>query len=261
MRKLLLIILVAVFCAGCVSICQAQEGKKEKKKGKLGKLAKTYTDDEKDEDGKKKKSDNDDDDSFFAVIVEDMLSYAISNMQAGPYPYNGAAANFSPTDVYPGGILHVQSSYFRHNSDLFGLLWRINYYYKRFGIDFDLINLIEDLGMENDYLNLAGWRVSWDFVADQEFRFGGQLGLRNLSYEGVSKTGPDAGFRLVGLPAKPFIFEGTGTVARINGHQLSTLSGTFGVMVKRVHIFLGGEIIRSSDISIDGFKLGFRVWL
>lgn len=231
-----------------------RKNNKKSKKGKLGKLPDTHNDN---------RIINDSDDGWWIELFLDpeMIVHAVSDTRPGPYPYNGVAANFSPADPYPGGILQFQSSYFRHDANLFGLLWRINYYYQRFGVDVDLINLIEDLGKENDYMNLSGWRVSWDFIGQADFRFGGQLGLRNLSYGGVSNTGPEIGFRLVGLPEKPFIFESAGTIARINGNQFSTLSGTLGLMIKRVHLFIGGQIIRSSDISIDGLKIGFRLWL
>ena len=258
MKSILTFCIVILFAiVPYYSYAQDEEG--EDKTGKLGKLAGSYEDE--DESSKKNKNKDEERDAFFAHLAMDIVGHAISNMQPGPYPYNGSASNFSPADPYPGGILHTQFSYFRHDENLFGLLWRFNYAYQRFGISVDLINLLEDIGDRYDNLNLAAGRLSWDFIGKQDFRLSGQLGVRNLFHETVSTSGPEAGFRFIGLPRKPFIVEGSGTVASINGRQFSTLSGTFGLMIKRVHLFMGGQIIRSSEIAIDGVLLGLRLWL
>ncbi|KAA3655510.1 MAG: hypothetical protein DWQ10_17195, partial [Calditrichaeota bacterium] len=165
-----ILLLVSLFFSPV--FCYAQDSDDEDGSGKLGKLAGSYED----EDDSKKKNETESRDSFFAFLIEDLVGHAITNMRPGPYPYNGATANFSPSDPYPGGILHVQSSYFRHNEALFGLLWRFNYYYQRFGIDADLFNLIEDVGDEYDYPNLAAGRISWDFIGKADFRLSGQVG-------------------------------------------------------------------------------------
>jgi hypothetical protein len=63
------------------------------------------------------------------------------------------------------------------------------------------------------------------------------------------------------LPRKPINIEANFSHAWINGKPLTIAGGSLGVMIKRVELRLGGQMFRSEWTTLDGVRMGFRVWL
>jgi len=258
MHRFLLFLLTFIVAIN-ISELHAQERKKSRdsddnKKGVLEQFVDDF------EEGDEEDEEEDGGHWFFSFFDPIDIIEALVTRDGGPYPYNGVAASFTPAEKYPNGTLQVAGNYFSGASSVTGLVWRSNYYYDRFGLESSLITLIEDRGASADLLNIGGARINWDVIANDQFRLGAQVGLESI-ISSRSHTGPAFGFRMVGLPRKPFIVTARSTISFINDNRLTTLSATLGVMLKRVELFLGGQLFQSPSITIDGLTFGLRFWL
>ncbi len=255
MQRLILILftLLMIFQTGQLTGQERKKSKESEKKGILEQFVEDFEeeDDEDEEEGSH---------WFFSIIDPIDIIHALVTRDGGPYPYNGVAASFTPDEHYPNGTLQVAGNYFAGASSLYGLVWRTNYYYDRFGFETSLITLVEDMPDQTNLLNFGGARLNWDVVANDQFRLGAQIGLQSIMST-RSRTGPALGFRLVGLPRKPFLITARSTVAFINDQQLTIFSATLGLMLKRVELFIGGQLFKSPSVTIDGFTAGLRFWL
>lgn len=266
------IFLVFALVLGAFHTVMAQEEEKEKK-GKLGEFAGDYEKNKKD-----KKEKNDEEDSgggWLNLLVNIAFSpddegndatEESSPSKPAPFPYRDERGLPMRTSDYREYSVNGEISYLRFNDGLNGFQFAGDIRGYRLAASLDMHALIEDLGRDNESLTFLGLNAGYEVIATPSLLARPYIGARNLSYlssRGWSSEfwGPEIGAKLLMLPRRPINIETSFSYARLNGVPLTIASGTLGVMIDRVELRLGGQMFRSDWTTLQGIRLGFRVWL
>ncbi|MCG3119487.1 MAG: hypothetical protein ALAOOOJD_01896 [bacterium] len=266
------IFLVVTLVLGASSFSMAQEKEKEKK-GKLGEFAGDY---EKNSD-KKDEEKNSDGGGWLNLLVNIVLSPDEENNAAGepressppkpaPFPYRDDRGLPLRTADYRDFSVTAEAGYLRLADGLNGFQLASDIRGHRLAASLDVHALVEDLGRRNETLTFFGLNAGYEVISTPSLLAQPYVGARNLSYLSVNGWGnefwgPEVGARLLMLPRKPINIETNFSYARLNGKPLTMASGTLGVMINRVELRLGGQMFRSDWTTLEGLRLGFRLWL
>jgi hypothetical protein len=269
------IFLVFALLFGASSFSTAQQKEKEKK-GKLGEFAGDYEKNKKD---KKEKDDEEDSGGGWLNLLvnivfspDDERNNAAgepresSSPKPAPFPYRDERGLPMRTSDYRDYSVNAEIAYLRFNDGLNGFQFAGDIRGQRLAASLDLHALIENLGRNNESLTFLGLNAGYEVIATPSLLARPYIGARNLSYlssSGWSSEfwGPEVGAKLLMLPRKPINIETSFSYARLNGEPLTMASGTLGVMINRIELRLGGQMFRSDWTTLQGIRLGFRVWL
>lgn len=265
--------LVFALLFGTVTLTPAQE---KDKKGKLGDFAGDYEKGKKD---KKEKSDEEncsdesDGGGWFGFLINFFFSSDGANKDSSsvsressppkpaPYPYRDDRGLPMRSPDYRSYSLLAEVGYLHLDDGLNGFQLSGDFRAYRFAANLDLHTLVEDLGRRNQSLTFFGLNGGYEVIATPYLLARPYVGARNLSGLGLDLWGPEIGAKMLMLPRKPINIEANFSQAWINGKPLTIAGGSLGVMIKRVELRLGGQMFRSEWTTLDGVKLGFRVWL
>jgi len=273
------ICLVFALGFGATSFAVAQEKEKEKK-GKLGEFVDDY------EKGKKDKKENNDeenrsDDSegggWLNLLVNIVFSPDDDRDAArgpresappkpAPFPYRDHRGLPIRSSDYRDYSVTAEVGYMHLDDGLNGFQLAGDIRGHRLAASLDLQVLVEDLGRSNESLAFLGLNAGYDVIATPYLLVQPYIGARNMSYVSSSGLGrefwgPEIGAKVLMLPRQPINIETSFSYARLNGKPLTIASGTFGVMINRVELRLGGQMFRSDWTTLDGVRVGLRLWL
>ncbi|MDZ7289899.1 MAG: hypothetical protein ONB44_10240 [candidate division KSB1 bacterium] len=258
----------------------------EKGKGKLEEFVDDFAKDKKTKDKKEekkdrdeKKRDDDEDDAggsnLFNFLLDIIFSPGnndgdeentpetgeVSPSKPAPYPYldDRGLPILSPgfrsySVVADAGYLHL-------GNNLRGFQLAGDFRSRQFAARVDWHTLVENLGMRTQSLAFLGLNIGCEVIATPHLLARPYLGARNLTGLGVDLWGPEMGARLLMLPRKPFSIETNFSGAWINSKPLIITSATVGIMINCLELRFGGQMFRSEWTSLEGVRVGFRVWL
>jgi hypothetical protein len=267
--------LVLALLLGAVTLVPAQE--KKEKKGKLGKFVDDYKKKKKDGDDKQRddNENQEEDDSgngWLGLVIDIFFSPGNKNAEESdslhyppkpaPYPYHAdnGGLPIRSRDYRSYGFM-AEAGYLHLSDGVQGLHLAGDLRASRFAANLDLHALVEDVEGEIESLSFLGLNAGYEVIATPNLLLRPYLGARNLSGLGVEYWGPEVGGRLLMLPRKPLNIEANLAHSWINGKPLTILSGSVGLMIKRFELRLGGQMFRSEWTTLEGVKVGLRVWL
>jgi hypothetical protein len=265
--------LVLALLFGAATLAPTQE---KEKKGKLGDFAGDYEKgkkDKKENKDEKNCSDESDDGGWLGFLVHIFFSPDGDNKDStgearessppkpAPYPYRDDRGLPIHSPDYREYSLLAEAGYLHLGKNLSGFQLAGDFRAYRFAANLDLHTLVEDLGRRNQSLTFFGLNGGYEVIATPYLLARPYVGARNLSGLGLDLWGPEIGAKMLMLPRKPINIEANISHARINGKPLTIAGGSLGVMIKRVELRLGGQMFRSEWTTLEGVKVGFRVWL
>jgi hypothetical protein len=177
-----------------------------------------------------------------------------------PFPYrDNRGLPVRSADYRNYGII-AEAGYLHLGDGLKGFQFAGDICGSRLAANIDVHSLIEDLGTENQTLTFLGVNAGYEIIATPYLLARPYFGARNMLGLGANFWGPEIGAKLFMFPSKPLSVETNFSRAQINGKPLTIASGTVGIMINRVELRLGGQLFRSEWTSLDGVKLGMRIW-
>jgi hypothetical protein len=265
--------LVFALLFGAVALAPAQE---KEKKGKLGDFAGDYEKSKKDKKENKDEkncSDESDDGGWLGFLVHIFFSPDGDNKDStgapressppkpAPYPYRDDRGLPMRSPDYRSYSLLAEAGYLHLSDGLSGFQLAGDFRAHRFAAHLDLHTLVENLGRRNQSLTFFGLNGGYEVIATPYLLARPYVGARNLSGLDLDLWGPEIGAKMLMLPRKPVNIEANLSHAWINGKPLTIAGGSLGVMIKRVELRLGGQMFRSEWTTLEGVKVGLRVWL
>ncbi len=189
-----------------------------------------------------------------------------SPSKPAPYPYRDDRGLPIGSPDYRSHNWLAEVGYLHLDDGLLGFQLAGDFRACRFAANLDMHTLIEDLGSSNVSLTFFGLNAGYEIIATPYLLARPYAGVRNMSYlssYGLSSEfwGPEMGAKLLMMPRKPINVEANFSHAWLNGKPLTIAGGSLGVMIKRVELRLGGQMFRSEWTTLEGVKVGFRVWL
>ena len=268
------IYLIFALVFGATSFAVAQEKDKEKK-GKLGEFVDDY---EKDKDKKEKDdTEKNSDGGWLNLLVNVVFSpdddrdsvrepRESAPPKPAPFPYRDQRGLPIRSSDYRDYSVTAEAGYMHLDDGLNGFQLAGNIRGHRLAASLDLHVLVEDLGSSNESLAFLGLNAGYEVIAAPYLLAQPYIGARNMSYvssRGLGREfwGPEIGAKMLMLPRQPINIETSFSYAQLNGKPLTIASGSIGVMINRVELRLGGQMFRSEWTTLDGVRVGLRLWL
>jgi hypothetical protein len=269
------LILALLFAIAALAPAQEEKEKKQKK-GKLGEFVDDYGKKKKESDGKKKgdeEQDTSDDSSgggwlgfilniFFSPSEKDEESESEpAPKKPAPYPYHESNGLPIGSPAYRSYSILAEAGYLHLTDGLRGFQLAGDLRAHRFAANLDVHTVIEEIEKRNQSLTFFGLNAGYEVISTPYLLVRPYLGARNLNGLGIDFWGPEIGGRLLMMPQKPINIETNFAYSRINGKPLTILNGSVGVMINRFELRFGGQLFRSEWTSLEGVRVGVRVWL